>query len=228
MIKIRQETTRDVEAREALLDTCFGADRFQKTCERLREGRVPADGLSLVIERDGAVIGTVRLWHVSLGANRPALMLGPIAIDSCLPEPRSRREADARGARSAPRRWVTRPSCWSGTLAYYERFGFSAGQRPAGLWMPGPVERERFLGLALEAGALDGARGLVSATGEVEPKPDLAALVAAAVSGQARRAAARRLSIFSTIDARRTGTDGAAHMRLTTPIAQRLTKENST
>ena len=48
MIKIRQETTRDVEARETLLDACFGADRFQKTCERLREGRVPADGLSLV------------------------------------------------------------------------------------------------------------------------------------------------------------------------------------
>ncbi len=80
MIKIRQETMRDIEAREALLDSCFGADRFQKTCERLREGRVPAQGLSLVIERDGAIIGTVRLWHVSLGANRPALMLGPIAI----------------------------------------------------------------------------------------------------------------------------------------------------
>ena len=69
-----------------------------------------------------------------------------------------------------------------GDAPYYERFGFSADST-RGLWMPGPVERERFLGLALAEGGLDGARGLVSATGEAEPKPDLAALVAAASQG---------------------------------------------
>ena len=67
MITIREETFHDVEPREALLDACFGPARFQKTCERLREGRLPAGGLSLVIDRDGEVIGTVRLWHVSAG-----------------------------------------------------------------------------------------------------------------------------------------------------------------
>ncbi|MDP8918939.1 MAG: GNAT family N-acetyltransferase, partial [Pseudomonadota bacterium] len=46
MIQIRDEFHRDVEAREALLDACFGASRFEKTCERLREGRLPAEGLS--------------------------------------------------------------------------------------------------------------------------------------------------------------------------------------
>jgi hypothetical protein len=49
--------------------------------------------------------------------------------------------------------------------------------------MPGPYERGRFLALELRAGALDGARGLVSATGMLEQKPDLAALVAAAAQG---------------------------------------------
>ena len=49
MITIREETFHDVDAREALLDACFGPARFQKTCERQREGRMPADGLSLVM-----------------------------------------------------------------------------------------------------------------------------------------------------------------------------------
>jgi hypothetical protein len=44
--------------------------------------------------------------------------------------------------------------------------------------MPGPYERERFLAVELAAGALAGARGLVFATGALEEKPDLAALVA--------------------------------------------------
>jgi predicted N-acetyltransferase YhbS len=183
MIKIRQETMRDVEAREALLDSCFGAERFLKTCERLREGRVPAQGLSLVVERDdGAIIGTVRLWHVSLGANRPALMLGPIAIDpSCQSLGLGGKlMGDAIGrAKALGHKAVV----LVGDAAYYERFGFST-DGTGGLWMPGPYERERFLGLALEAGALDGARGLVSATGDAEPKPDLAALVAAASQGR--------------------------------------------
>jgi predicted N-acetyltransferase YhbS len=178
MITIREEIFRDVEAREALLDACFGQDRFQKTCERLREGRMPAEGLSLVIDRDGAIIGTVRLWHVSAGPNRPALMLGPIAIDpSCQSlglGAKLMREALARAVDQGHGAVLL-----VGDAPYYERFGFSAG-KTGSLWMPGPYERSRFLALELEAGALDGARGLVSATGMLEQKPDLAALVTAA------------------------------------------------
>jgi predicted N-acetyltransferase YhbS len=81
VIHLRNETPLDFEAREDLLDLCFGPARFQKTCERLREGRLPADGLSLVVEQNGALIGTVRLWHVLAGPGRPALMLGPVAVD---------------------------------------------------------------------------------------------------------------------------------------------------
>ena len=36
-----------VVAREALLDACFGANRRQRTCQRLRDGRAPAEGLAL-------------------------------------------------------------------------------------------------------------------------------------------------------------------------------------
>ncbi len=181
MITIREETFRDVEAREALLDACFGPSRFEKTCERLREGRMPAEGLSLVIDQGGKVVGTVRLWHISAGPNRPALMLGPLAIDPALQSlglgGKLMREALQRAADLRHKAVLL-----VGDAPYYERFGFSA-ERTADLWLPGPYERSRFLALEFEAGYLDGSRGLVSATGAFEQKPNLAALVAAAAQG---------------------------------------------
>jgi predicted N-acetyltransferase YhbS len=181
MITIREETFHDVDAREALLDACFGPARFQKTCERLREGRLPADGLSLVIDRDGEIIGTVRLWHVSAGPNRAALMLGPIAIDPSVQSlglgGKLMREALARAGQLGHKAVLL-----VGDAPYYERFGFST-ERTGSLWLPGPYERGRFLALEIETGILDGARGLVAATGPVAEKPDLAALVAAASQG---------------------------------------------
>jgi predicted N-acetyltransferase YhbS len=181
-ITIREEIFRDVEAREALLDACFGPARFQKTCERLREGRKAADGLSLVIDRDGEVIGTVRLWHISAGPNRPALMLGPIAVEPAVQSlglgGKLMREALKHAAVLGHKAVML-----VGDAPYYERFGFST-ERTGSLWLPGPYERDRFLALELEAGYLNGARGLVSATGAFEQKPDLATLVAAAAQGQ--------------------------------------------
>src|SRR3954463_7927715 len=80
---IRAERASDVAAREALLDACFGASRHMRTCERLRDGRAPAEGLALSAVRQGRLVGTVRLWHVSAGG-MPALVLGPLAVDpSC-------------------------------------------------------------------------------------------------------------------------------------------------
>src|SRR2546430_3027858 len=75
---IRSERVSDVVAREALLDACFGDNRHMRTCQRLRDGRAPAEGLALSAVRQGRVVGSVRLWHVSAGGI-PALMLGPLA-----------------------------------------------------------------------------------------------------------------------------------------------------
>jgi hypothetical protein len=44
--------------------------------------------------------------------------------------------------------------------------------------MPGPYERDRLLARELVPGALDGARGLINATGEHLRVPDLATLIA--------------------------------------------------
>ena len=77
---IRAERASDVTARETLLDACFGEGRQMRTCQRLRDDRAPAEGLALSAVRGGRLVGTLRLWHVSVGGV-PALVLGPLAVD---------------------------------------------------------------------------------------------------------------------------------------------------
>ena len=67
-----------------------------------------------------------------------------------------------------------------GDAPYYGRFGFSS-EKTGALWLPGPYERHRLLACELKPGALDGARGLISAAGRPEQRPDLATLVAGLV-----------------------------------------------
>ena len=53
-----------------------------------------------------------------------------------------------------------------GDAAYYERFGFFA-EKARHLVMPGPFERSRFLALELKEGWLDGAAGMIVASGRM-------------------------------------------------------------
>jgi predicted N-acetyltransferase YhbS len=173
---IRKETTKDIAAREALLGRVFGDSRLTKASERLREGRLPACGLSFVAIDKTRVVGTVRLWHISAGPARPALLLGPLAVDDAW---------RGLGIGAALMRRATEAAQGLGHTAvllvgdapYYGRFGFSA-QKTGGLWMPGPYLRDRLLARELAPGALDGARGLINATGERTLVPGLAALIA--------------------------------------------------
>jgi len=55
-----------------------------------------------------------------------------------------------------------------GDEPFYRRFGFCRALTEQ-LRLPGPFERERFLGLELAPGALAGARGIVTATGAPAP-----------------------------------------------------------
>jgi predicted N-acetyltransferase YhbS len=159
---IRAERSSDVVAREALLDACFGANRLNRTCQRLRDGRAPAEGLALSAVARGKLVGTVRLWHVSVGGV-PALMLGPLAVD-----------ADSRkfGVGAALMMHALEVAKQRGHGAvillgdapYYARFGFSA-EKTGALSLPGPFERDRLLGLGLRDGALDGTWGMIAAAG---------------------------------------------------------------
>src|SRR5258708_37259112 len=159
---IRAERCSDVVAREALLDACFGDNRLSRTCQRLRDGRAPAEGLALSATARGRLVGTVRLWHVSVGGI-PALMLGPLAVEA------SSRKFGAGAALmdhalAAATTRGHRAVILLGDAPYYARFGFSA-DKMAGLSLPGPFERDRLLGLELREGALGDACGMIVPTG---------------------------------------------------------------
>ena len=159
---IRAEKALDVVAREALLDACFGENRHLRTCQRLRDGRAPAEGLAFSAMAEGRLVGTLRLWHVSAGGI-PALMLGPLAVEA------SSRKFGAGTALmdhalAAATTRGHRAVILLGDAPYYARFGFSP-EKMAELSLPGPFERDRLLGLELAAGALDGACGMIVATG---------------------------------------------------------------
>ena len=161
---IRAERASDVAAREALLDACFGDDRHMRTCQRLRDGRAPAEGLALSAVRQGRLVGTVRLWHVSVGGLQ-ALMLGPLAVDdTCRGLGVGAALMDR--ALDIARHRGHAAVILLGDAPYYARFGFS-GDKTGELSLPGPFERDRLLGLELRAGALDGAWGMIAATGKL-------------------------------------------------------------
>jgi predicted N-acetyltransferase YhbS len=159
---IRAERTSDVASREALLDVCFGENRHMRTCQRLRDGRAPAEGLAFSVVAQGALVGTLRLWHVSAGGV-PALVLGPLAVDSAYRKHGVGAALMVHAIAAATTRGH-RAVLLLGDAPYYGRFGFSA-EKARELMLPGPFERERLLALELVPGALDGAWGMIVPTG---------------------------------------------------------------
>jgi predicted N-acetyltransferase YhbS len=166
---IDRENAGDVVARERLLDRVMGEGRFRKSSEKVRRGRLPAEGLSLVArDADNHVIGSVRLWNVEAGVDSdgnavPALLLGPLAVD-CPHEGKGIGGALMRAAITEARDRGHGAVLLVGDPEYYERFGFFT-EPVQHLVMPGPFERRRFLALELVQGWLDGAAGMVVASG---------------------------------------------------------------
>jgi predicted N-acetyltransferase YhbS len=178
MTKIRHETPFDATRREALLDAAFGDARFSKTAQRLREGRLPERGLSFVACADGRLVGTVRLWSISAGPARPALLLGPLAVGTDVRDCGIGGDLMRHALEQAHRRGH-RAVLLVGDAPYYGRFGFTA-EKTGALRLPGPYAPERLLARELVPGALDGACGLVGATGRIAPEAAAAARIARA------------------------------------------------
>lgn len=166
---IDQENAGDIVARERLLDRVMGEARFRKSSEKIRRGRLPAEGLALVArDPHGHVIGTVRLWNIEAGVDADgnavsALLLGPLAVD-CAHEGKGIGGALMRAALTEARDLGHGAVLLVGDPEYYERFGFFA-DKAQHLVMPGPFERRRFLALELREGWLSGAAGVLVASG---------------------------------------------------------------
>jgi len=124
----------------------------------LREGVAPEPRLSYVAVRasDGVLLGSVRFWPVAIGVHT-SLLLGPLAVE---PELRGKGIGISlmqRGIEQA-RALGFATIILVGDEPYYARVGF-ARLAPGRVRMPGPVDPERLLGLALKSGALDALSG---------------------------------------------------------------------
>ncbi|NVK34893.1 MAG: N-acetyltransferase [Rhodobacteraceae bacterium] len=166
MIHILEEAPNHIGAREALLDQSFGLDRHLKTSERLREGRLPAFAYS-ALDDDERLVGTVRLWSIADEAGSPSLMLGPIAVEKGL---QGQRIGDRlmRHALHQVAHAGNGSIVLVGDYAYYARFGFAQGLLDQAT-LPGPLERDRFLGIEFVPGHLAALKGCLNGTGAIDP-----------------------------------------------------------
>ncbi|HXX26617.1 MAG TPA: N-acetyltransferase [Pseudolabrys sp.] len=172
-MNIRHERPSDVRARETLLDEAFGDTRHRKSSQRLRDGRLPAEGLSFIAAEGRRVLGTARLWHATCASGQLALLLGPVAV-AASSRNRGIGATLVRRAIEEAQRLGHGAIILVGDAPYYGRFGFSA-EKTGRLRLPGPFERHRLLALELTPGALDCAHGLIRAAGQPIAQPAAAA-----------------------------------------------------
>ena len=147
---LADETPFDAAAIDRVVDRAFGPGRYAKTAERLREGSEPIAGLIARVGRD--VIGSVRLWPVTVGEVRAAF-LGPIAVEADWRSGKvgaSLVEACIERARSLGLSGVL----LVGDAPYFGRFGFESAPQAV---LPGPVDQRRVLWLSLDGSKAGGA-----------------------------------------------------------------------
>ena len=187
MVTIRTEMPSDIDAREDLLDRVWGASRFAENRRAAARRPRPAGRAFLRRRtrwrhrRHGAAVGRLRR------PGRPALLLGPLAVD----EASARRGiggALMRRAMAAARRRKHGAVLLVGDAPYYCRFGFSGRKDRARCGCRARTSATGCSAASSTPGALDGARGLIGATGRLTPAPSLDALIA----GLGRDAASAR------------------------------------
>ena len=155
---VLDEVPSDEVARESLLDRTMGPNRKGVGSESLREDNVPAVAL-VAKDADGTLVGTVRLWPVTVPGAGAVLMLGPLAVDPGCGGKGLGSRLLAQAVEQA-RRFGWEAVILVGDPGYYGRFGFY----PFGdIVMPGRSSAgRRLLGLELRDGALADAAGMVS------------------------------------------------------------------
>ena len=159
MYTIAAELPEEAGEIEALLDRAFGPDRHGKTVYRLRQGVEPVRELCFTLRNADGLIASIRYWPVLIGTAMPALLLGPIGVEPAV-QGKGYGVALMTYSLAQARAQGHRIVLLVGDHDYYARFGFTRAATD-GLSLPGPVDRNRFLGLELEPGALAGVTGLV-------------------------------------------------------------------
>jgi predicted N-acetyltransferase YhbS len=157
-IQYRQERVGDDFLVTELVKRVFGPGRYVLTTSRLREHNTHVQQLGWIGELAGKLVGTVRFSPIFLGV-KPALLLGPLAID-----PSAHNQGcglglllhGIDGARDAGHELII----LVGDAPYYARAGF-APVAAGTIEFPGPVDPGRLLYVGLRPGVLDTIHGMV-------------------------------------------------------------------
>jgi predicted N-acetyltransferase YhbS len=158
-LELRAERPEDGGAAQALIDRAFGPGRFAKTAERVREHAGFRPDLSVCARFEGALVGVVRMWDVTIGA-RPAILLGPIAVDPAFRHHGLGADLVAHACAAATAAG-DKAVVLVGDLGFFGPLGFA--QVPAGrIDLGGPVDPGRLFWKALAPGALDGLAGVLT------------------------------------------------------------------
>jgi predicted N-acetyltransferase YhbS len=153
---IRPIDPADDTAIDALHEIAFGPGRFARTAYRLREGVPPDPRLSFAAVGNGAIVGSVWMTPIRIGAD-PAQLLGPLAV---------RPDWTGRGvgrslvgrALDAARANGHKLVMLVGDPPYYGPLGFQQ-VATGSVTLPGPVDPARILIAPLTADAMEGVSG---------------------------------------------------------------------
>ena len=162
MINFVQESRKDEEAVEDLLDSAFSPSRIHLSSYSLRKGVGKIDSLCFVAKRDtGDILGVVRQWPIIIGDNpkNVGLLTGPLAVHPIF-------QGEGIGSsllklslgRSKEKGW--KRAILIGDLEYYQNFGFYL-QVDVKVIFPSPTDPKRVLLLELENGSFKGLAGKV-------------------------------------------------------------------
>lgn len=159
-VTTRAVTAADYPVMHALHDLVFGPGSLTRTAYRIREGLPFHTPFCRVAVRAGAIIGFVRFAPITIGGQRRALMLGPLAVHPVDAGRGHARRLIGEGL-DAARTSGIRLVFLVGDVPYYGKLGFK--QIPIGrIVIPGPVDPTRMLAYELEAGACDTYAGLIA------------------------------------------------------------------
>ena len=156
-------STQPVDAVEALLDRAFGADRHGRTAYKVRGAAAAIPALGFATVEEGVMVGSIQCWPVALieagGAERPLVMLGPVAVEPSRQQGGIGRRLVERALAAAAETGLDEAMMLIGDPEYYGRFfGFTAAAT-GGWQLPGPVERHRQLARGRAVPAVAGMLG---------------------------------------------------------------------
>jgi len=157
---VRLQQPGDAAAVTILQEEAFGPGRFARTAYRVRETS-PCAQIALTAWDGDALVGAIQLTAVTIGGQRGAMLLGPLAIDPAYKGKGCGLRLIQDGLAEA-RDEGYRIVVLVGDLPYYGRAGFVTvpARRIA---LPGPADPARILAAELAPGALAGYQGIIAA-----------------------------------------------------------------